>query len=293
MLCFPPRARTHTPSVLFDTMVVVLKALPEHTGVRLQTYYTPGQALSEAKVAVPVLVKIVLHTIIKNSFQELRHNLRIVGNHGTYSYSCVHVDHPAERMDISEKPHALFTTVRGGAQNYYAFSEAQRHGDLSVLAEAVCVTSEINERLCALDHQALNNPFVFMSFCSALRGIEITKSESPQAIVVKDEFTIPAHFSEVRAPAHARRDVDIKLVHDGQIQTGIGERHFSCLNESLSNCSYLLADLVLRVDCVIGKFFSCKLKHHLGLRVTLGEMTLAGDEVANANSASSLPSVGF
>jgi len=124
------------------------------------------------------------------------------------------MDKPAEGVNVTKEPFTLLSCRSVRAQNYHRLPQAHTHCDLCVLSKTVPVTGEVNHGFGAFDHQALDQPLIFMALGSAHRWIKVSKTKSLKARMREDVLAVRRHVSEVVPLSHTGGDIDVELVHD-------------------------------------------------------------------------------
>src|SRR5438874_2292830 len=90
-------------------------------------------------------------------------------------------------------------------------TETQCHGGLSILSVALAVAGAIDEHLCALDHQAFDEAFIFVARRCAERWVKVPELQIFQSLVGEDCLTCVRHVAEVLAVSHAGGHVNIEI----------------------------------------------------------------------------------
>src|SRR5260370_36994885 len=90
--------------------------------------------------------------------------------------------------------------------------QAQRHGRLSIFSITLFLASTIDQNLCTLHHQALDQSLILVSARRAERRIEVPKIQLLQPTIRKHLLTYGRHAPKILPAPHARRNINIKIV---------------------------------------------------------------------------------
>src|SRR5665213_1861605 len=100
------------------------------------------------------LIDDVLHTVLKDPHEELPNVIAITGDDCTNGNARSEVDEATERMYVPIEPLTLVVVT----EKDNGFPQTQRHSRFGVFTPALLAAGRVDERLRALDHQALDQP---------------------------------------------------------------------------------------------------------------------------------------
>src|SRR5256885_10031215 len=108
-------------------------------------------------------------------------------------------DHPREHSRMPPLP----TTIATDALTSISDRKSTRLNSSHLVISYAVFCLKKN----ALHHKALNQALIFMSFSGTHRRIKVANSESPEAVLLTDRFTVPGHITKVRPATHASCNV--------------------------------------------------------------------------------------